>query len=314
MPDGYVLEAIEAYQAGQKFECSIPIIGKCSLRLINDQEKEFSRIVSYMRKPRMLIYYEKKNLGDIPFSAVFSTENDRGNEILRTVEDSHHEKWFFDTHTKGKEIKKEIKNFIEDCIRKSCTNEVEDEFEISGTSLLSFGTKRSGGGSASAELTKEATATLYPVNQVNFSSQTITGGESWIISDAGKKKKINPKKPKYRKREEEGSKSKKKDKKREYYVNDFKPSFFKNDSVNNEYHFFIKSDIDTNIRKIDFSIKKAEEIQFISEIIDSNGVSLNKDTSKDAGTNTFENFELNVGLNKFIIKTILNKKLEIIIS
>ena len=314
MPDGLVLEAIEAYQEGQIFEETIPLIGKCSLRLISNQEKEFSRIISYMRKPRMLIYYEKKNLGDIPFSAVFCTENDRGNEILRTVEDSHHEKWYFDDHPKGKEIKKEIKKFIEDCIRKSCTNEVEDEFEISGTSLLSFGSKRSGGGDSSTEITKEATATLYPVNPLNFNNQTVKAGESWIISDQGRKKKINPKKPKYQKREDEGSKSKKSDKKREYYVKDFKPSFFKNDNVNNEYHFFIKADVETNIRRIDFAINRAEDVRFISEIVDSNGVIISKDRSKDARANTFENFELFVGVNKFIIKTIFDKKLEIIIS
>ncbi len=314
MPDGLVLEAIDAYQRGQIFEEHIPLIGKCSLRLINDQEKEYSRTVTYMRKPRMLIYNERLRSGDIPFSAIFCTENELGNVLLRTVEDSHHEKWYFDDHPNGKEIKKEIKKFIEECIKKSCTNEVEDEFEISGTSLLSFGNKRSGGGAASTELTKEATATLYPVNPVNFNKQTVKAGESWIISDGGRKKKINPKKPKYKKREEEGSKSKKADKKREYYVKDFKPSFFKNDDVKNEYHFFIKSDIETNIRRIDFAINKAEDVQFISEIIDSNGSLLSKDTAKDAGSNTFENFPLIVGLNKFIIKTIFNKKLEIIIS
>jgi hypothetical protein len=314
MPDGLVVEAIEAFQSGQMFEEVLPVIGKCKLKLISDREKEYSRTISYMRKPRMLIFYDKKNIGDIPFSAVFYTDNDSGNEILRITEDSHHKKWNFENHPKGKDVKKEIKKFIEECIRKVCTNEVDDEFEISGTSLLSFGSKRLGGGAASAEITKEATATLYPVNPINFNNQAVKAGESWIISDGGRKKKINPKKPKYKKREEEGSKSKKADKKREYYVKDFKPSFFKNDDVKNEYHFFIKSDIETNIRRIDFAINKAEDVQFISEIIDSNGSLLSKDTAKDAGSNTFENFPLIVGLNKFIIKTIFNKKLEIIIS
>jgi len=266
-----------------------------------------------MRKPRMLIFYDKKNIADIPFCAVFYTDNDIGNEILRTTEDSHHKKWNFENHPKGKEVKKEIKKFIESSIRKVCTNDVEDEFEIAGTSLLSFGKKRSGGGMSSTEIIKEATVSLYP-GPLELKDISSKNADSWIISKEGIKKKIEPKKPKYKKRDKDGSKTNKSDKKREYYVNDFKPSFFKNDSETNEYHFFVESDIETNVRKINFAIKKAEDVRFISQIIDPNGKTLSKDVSKEAGANTFENFDLSVGLNKFIIKTLFDKKLEILIN
>jgi hypothetical protein len=313
MPDGLVVEAIEAFQNGQMFEENLPVVGKCKLKLISDREKEYSRTISYMRKPRMLIFYEKKNIGDIPFSAVFYTDNDIGNEILRITEDSHHKKWNFENHPKGRELKKEIKKFIEECIKKVCTNEIEDEFEIAGTSLLSFGNKRTGNGLPSTEFTKEATASLYP-GTLDLKNVSFNNGNSWIISKSGTKKKIEPKKPKYKKRDISGTKNKNSEKKREYYVDDFKPSLFKNDKEVNEYHFFIESDIATNIRRINFSIKRAEDVKFITEIIDENGAILSKDNSKEAGANTFENFELHLGLNKFIIKTHFDKKLEILIN
>jgi hypothetical protein len=61
-------------------------------------------------------------------------------------------------------------------------------------------------------------------------------------------------------------------------------------------------------------LNRAEDVLFISKILDKNGKSLSKDTSSNNGPNTFENFELEKGQNKFVIKTIFDKKFEILIN
>jgi hypothetical protein len=315
MPDGLVVEAVEAFMNGQLFEDTLPVIGKCKLKLITDPLKEYSRIVSFMRKPRMLITYEKKNLGDIPFAAIFYTDNEIGNEILRKTEDSHHKKWNYDNHYKGKEIKKGIKTFIEDCIRKACTNDVEEEFEIAGTSLIAFGGKKSSSiGQSQNDFSTEATASLYP-GTISIKDSFVKSGESWIISKEGTKKRIEPKKAKNKKRGEVGESPPKKERDREYFVKDFAPYLFKNETTVNEYLLIINSSINTNIRRINFAINKAEDIKFVNEVIDvSSGQILNQDRSNKHGVNTFEDFQLAVGQNKFIIKTLMDKKLEIVIN
>lgn len=313
MPDALVLEAIDAFQNGKVYEENISGLGLCSFRIIVDSENEFSRYITYMRKPRMLIEWEKKNLGDIPFSAVFCTLSDASNEILRNTEDSHHTKWNYENLHNGRDIKKELKKFIENCIKDSCTSSVSDEFEISGTTLLTFGTNKKGKSANSSEVTKEATPNLFPINNSiektptpKFSGTYIVGGDTL--------KKPEPKKPKYVKRGIPGNSKRKTEEKREYRVADFKPSLFKNDSNSNEYYFFINSDKKTNIRRICFSLNRAEDVLFISQILDKNGKSLSKDTSSNNGPNTFENFELEKGQNKFVIKTKFDKKFEILIN
>jgi hypothetical protein len=261
----------------------------------------------------MLIYYERKNIGDFSFAAVFYTNNDLGNAVLRVTEDSHHKKWNFDNHPKGREIKLGIKKFIEGAIKKVCTNATADEFEIAGTSLLSFGSNRPGSGIAADKVIKEPTATLYP-GSISIKNKIIQKGEAWVISKDGYQKKIEPKKPKYVKRSEEGTNIKKSDQKREYFVTDFRPALFKNDDLANEYLFIIRSDVSTNIRRIRFSIKGAEELKFITSIRDPQGSNLERDTSTNAGPNVFLNFQLIKGENRFVITTLFNKMHEILIS
>ena len=312
LADGIVVESVKAYVDGNMFSEILPILGKCTVKL--KLNEEYQRYITYMRGPRMLIFSKKKSLGDLPFAGIFATDNSDGNDMLRITEDSHHTKWNFEDAEKGRAIQKEIKEFIDRCIKEYCSHDSEDEFEILGTGLLSFGSKSKGKGDAREEPSEEPTATIYPKNIVSAGEGTTTRGGSWKVDSKGRKKKVQPKKPKYKKKGIKVVRKKPTTKKREYRVEEFEAMMFKNDSVLNEYHLFIDSDINTDIRTINFSIKEAEDVIFINEITDSTGNTLAKDTRKEAGLNAFENFILKAGKNKFVVKTKFDKKMEIIIQ
>ena len=93
---------------------------------------------------------------------------------------------------------------------------------------------------------------------------------------------------------------------------------FKNDDIKSEYHLFIYSDEVTNIRTISFDILGGDDgmrdISFIESIKDTDGNQLDRDNRPGFSINTFENFELNNGENKFVVKLKFNKKVQILIS
>ena len=82
----------------------------------------------------------------------------------------------------------------------------------------------------------------------------------------------------------------------------------------NEYHLFIESHVNTDVRNIKFSIPGAEGISFIDEIFYKNGVIVHRDKAFKESENVFENFEISKGLNRFVVKTKINNKVEILIK
>jgi hypothetical protein len=319
--DKFILECIDSYQNGEVFnsletEIKTPILGECEVRII--QNDEYSKIFSYIRGPKMLIFLKKLNYGDLPYTGVFCCKSDEGNKYLRNIEDSHHKAWNFESTGINKKINNEIKNFIKFCITEVASHESDDSFGLAGTNLFSFGTSRkSSSGSSSNGVTEEETSIIYPKN--SFSSKSSTSfkfGGIVVVDKEGKRKKIEPKKPKYQKPnlEPKPQSNQEPRAKRRYSVGDFKAMIFKNDSIENEYHLFIKSDIMTDIRNISFSIPGAEGISFITSISDYKGNVVSRDVTYKESENVFENFEINKGQNKFVVKTKFNNKVEILIK
>ena len=321
--DKFILECIEAYQKGTIFNSlntpvGTPILKECEIRIFNDDD--FSKYFAYLRGPRMLIYIKKSSLGDLPYSGVFCCKSEEGNKLLRNIEDSHHKDWNFENHGEQKKIKGEINEFIKYCINEVASHDSEDSFGLYGTSIFSIGSSReSESGNETAGVTEKETSIIYPKN--SFKSKKTTtlayGGEVVVDKD-GRIKKIEPKKPKYKKPllspEDELDKDNKINPKRQYTVSDFKAMIFKNDSVENEYHLFIHANFNTDIRNISFSIPGADGISFIKSIENENGDEIARDLKFTDADNVFENFELNTGRNKFVVKTKFNQKVEILIK
>jgi hypothetical protein len=322
LSDILVVEAVETYINGVVFvsdDNETPILGKCIFKmLVND---ELSRHVTFLRGPRMLIFNRKIIKGDMPFSGVFICDSEKGNNILRRLEDSHHKAWKYDKYD-DKKVQKEINLFLDKCINENATFSNPDEFSINNSSLLSIGGgSRNNSGDQPSEMANTETALIYPENiKVNSKIKKEDFGGEYKVNRKGDKKKVDTKKQKYAPPNNENNKPKKvSENKRKYTAEDFKALIFKNDDISNEYHLFIFSDITYSIRSISFEIPldksgSIADIEFINSISDKNGNNLIRDNKKEHGKNSFLDFNLEIGSNQFVVKTKFDKKVQILIK
>lgn len=328
MADGLVFETITNYLKPNKEFVSTynqtPILGKgCKFKI--SLRDDYSREVSYMRGPQMYIYSEKTAIGDLPYTASFECLSRTGNSKLRNLEDSKHREWKYNKSDEGKRIRKEIKKFVEECISKIAMHETDGEFSISGSNLISIGKSSSNridsSQPKSTKLSKVSTAIIYPINTKSESISKSSFGSSMVVDKKGRKKMIASKKVKYKhpktevklKKEKESKKSDPKPKN----VDDFNASIFKNDQIKNEYHLFIESSESTLLKNLSLDILqdsgKIAEIDFVERLTSAQGELIKRNVSKK-DNNHFEEIPLKKGLNKFIVKTRFNKKVQIILK
>ncbi len=174
--DKYVYECIEAYRNGKVYnslntEVKTPTLGECEVRVILNED--FSKHFAYIRGPRMLITIKKMSAGDLPYSGVFCCISEKGNKILRNVEDSHHKEWRFENKGIQRKARKEKRDFIKYCISQEASHESEDSFGLTGTSLFSIGgSKKSKSGTESTDITEEETSIIYPKNSFSSNAKT----------------------------------------------------------------------------------------------------------------------------------------------
>jgi hypothetical protein len=101
----------------QLFEETLNIVGKVSLYFY--LEKGLPNRTSYLRKPRMVVF-KRTNRKINGYSAVFMCENEKGNEILRLMENPAHNEWRKENHPKNegkvhktaRKAENEIRDFI----------------------------------------------------------------------------------------------------------------------------------------------------------------------------------------------------------
>jgi hypothetical protein len=266
----------------------------------------------------MLIYTKKMQFGDLSYSGVFCCKSEEGNVKIRNVEDSHHKNWPFENTGEQKKIKNEIKDFVNHCIAEVASHDSEDSFGLSGTAIFSFGgnSNNKNNGSNAGETTDDETSIIYPKKPFkNGQKNKFKYGGAIIVDKEGRRKKKEPKKPPYNKPDDpKPSPKPNPNNKRNYRVSDFKAQIFKNDATQSEYHLFIESDKFITIRNIFFSIPGADAISFIDSINDEFGNTVLRDGKFKDYDNAFENIELQKGINKFIVQTKFNKKVEILIN
>lgn len=136
-------EAYIKQDSGEKtytrFTRLFPTIGEVTL-YVKKCKTKFDKIV-FMRKPLMLVYGLPKD-DDNGFYGLFLCENEKGDKLLKRLENSSHTEWkasnFRDaknkTYPEGEAALKEIDQFIDDCVKKMFGNKDGKTIEIAGLS------------------------------------------------------------------------------------------------------------------------------------------------------------------------------------
>lgn len=123
----------------QLIEKDLPLLGQVKLYVNIDPACKRDKII-YMRKNKMVIQTGmlRNHYGAY---CVFVCESDRGNELLRKLENASHDKWDKSNYTinnvpckEGKEALKEIDNFVQESLRSIFDRETNGTIEVEGLS------------------------------------------------------------------------------------------------------------------------------------------------------------------------------------
>lgn len=123
----------------QLIEKDLPLLGQVKLYVNIDPECTRDKIL-YMRKNKMVIQTEmlRNHYGAY---CVFVCESERGNELLRKLENASHDKWDKANYTidnvpceEGKEALKQIEKFVQDSLRSIFDRETNGTIEVEGLS------------------------------------------------------------------------------------------------------------------------------------------------------------------------------------
>lgn len=155
------------------FEDELETLGKVKLYLYS-KEKLPNRII-YLRSSKMTVFKKTDNPG-FNYVGVFVCDNEKGNEILRQMENPQHNEWKKNNyleidkpHPDAKEAEKELRDFVKNCLESLMNTESEkpqnivglDEYLNIPEDLIpekAGDGEATGGGSLSAKQTDEETA------------------------------------------------------------------------------------------------------------------------------------------------------------
>ncbi len=136
-PRPYLDAVAHANQDDKHIEIELDLakLGKCSFFVL--KRKKGTDNIVYMRQPRMVVYSQKNNT-NFGFYGVFVCKNNRGNELLRSIEDPSHREWDH-KRLNGKEEKKyarealkELREKISDALRGIFMAADVDHIDIKG--------------------------------------------------------------------------------------------------------------------------------------------------------------------------------------
>ncbi len=118
------------------FEEELEMTGK--VKLYVHLEKDLPNRIAFFRKPQMLVYKETKTKIK-GYVAVFVCEGERGNEILKKMENPAHNEWKKENyrmdgkpHPDAKKVKKEIYDFIIAKLNEISEKKLSDKITVPG--------------------------------------------------------------------------------------------------------------------------------------------------------------------------------------
>ncbi|MEJ8817408.1 hypothetical protein [Lacibacter sp. H407] len=118
------------------FEDELPTIGK--VRLAVFLKDNYPNRIMYMRSPKMVVFKKTDNRG-FNYAGVFVCDNEKGNEILRQMENPQHNEWkknnYLDNerpHTEAALAENELKSFVKKCLETLMTADTGKKQRIIG--------------------------------------------------------------------------------------------------------------------------------------------------------------------------------------
>jgi len=155
------------------FEKEMPTLGKLKLYLL--LKDGLPNRTVYMRSPKMTVFKKTDNRG-FNYVGVFVCDNEKGNEILRQMENPQHNEWKKNNylendkpHADAKKAEDELKFFMRECLEELIKVESGKRQKITGLDKFlnipedliaenEGSGEATGGGEVSEEKTKEETA------------------------------------------------------------------------------------------------------------------------------------------------------------
>lgn len=120
----------------QLFEENLPLLGHVYFYIIKCKGSVDK--IAYLRALQMLVY-TKKNKTNYGMYGVFYCDSEKGNELLRNLENPAHDEWKVGnwrvggkTHGMGRVVLKEMDNFINECLTKCFSLKDKDTIDIKG--------------------------------------------------------------------------------------------------------------------------------------------------------------------------------------
>lgn len=307
---------------GEFIEGDIKGVGQVELYVKIDEE--FTKRIEYMRDKRMKIFDEKKGpLLTKKFAAVFICDGDEGSKKLRLMEGAEHVNWK-PRNTEEKNYLNKVKGWIYDNIRAFEPDDEEEETEVSGTEnllpMVDDGDGKGSGGNGGQAIKEETAKEKVLEREDEIEVPNYNGGGVLLVNPDGTIS-MNKKKPKNRKRKTKVTptptaspddvttpkKKRKRKKNKEIKINldRFETTVIKNTKEEKEYHLYINSDLDKNV-KVDLKLfVVAEHGERIPEFNVLKGATYSDGSKivKSGGSDELKKVELTSGLNKIVLKT-----------
>lgn len=114
----------------------LPILGEVQLYIY--LEKELPNRISYLRKPKMVVY-KRTNKKLTGYVGVFVCENERGNELLRQMENPEHNEWKKENflvdmkpHKNARKAEIELRDFINESLEEISHTDIKIKHSILG--------------------------------------------------------------------------------------------------------------------------------------------------------------------------------------
>lgn len=110
----------------------LPTVGDVELRVVTENVPDGFRFTQLMRKPLMKVENIRHQVVSLPYAAVFVCRDEKGNELLRSIEPPAHDHWNTRGTRSNARAVDEIKVFIREALRELVPASLGDRAEVRG--------------------------------------------------------------------------------------------------------------------------------------------------------------------------------------
>ncbi|MGR0319453.1 hypothetical protein [Agromyces sp. ZXT2-3] len=121
-----------AFRDGQVKAARLTTVGDVELRVTTLDVPDRFRATQLMRKPLMKVENIRHQVVSVPYAAVFVCRDEKGNELLRSIEPPAHDRWNARGRRSNGAAVKQIKDFIREALRELVPASLGDRAEVRG--------------------------------------------------------------------------------------------------------------------------------------------------------------------------------------